>query len=126
MPAPINQKRGVCFVSTMLEILSVTVAKVCPGPITAVGEIVSSSVLTSSCGYFDIRLRPLQFGIQILHCAEVSRARLRVEFGQHFIVALLRLELADAAVRVIHIAEDNGLRRARLRASRLHLAVAHL
>src|SRR5690242_876983 len=90
--APMYQKRGVCFVSTMLEILSVTVAKVCPGPITAAGEIVSSSVLTSSCGYFDIRLGPLQFGIRILHRAQISRARLCAEFGQHFVVALLRLE----------------------------------
>src|SRR5256714_10534234 len=119
------QNRGVCLVSTMPAILSVTVPKGCPGPMTAAGVIVSSLMSIVSCGNFDIRLGPLQFGIQILDRAQVSRARLGAEFGQQLVVALLRLEFGDAAVGVVHVAEDDGLRRARLGAGSLNLAIAH-
>src|SRR5438105_1752718 len=88
MPAPMSQNRGVRVVSTMPEILSVTVAKVCPGPRTAAGEIVASGSIVF-CGSFDIRLGPLQFGIQVLHRTEISSSRLGVEFSQQLIVAFL-------------------------------------
>src|ERR1044071_7369627 len=125
MPAPMYQNRGVRLVSTISEILSVTVAKVSPGPITAAGEIVASESI--SAGSFDIPLASLlYFGIRILHRAEIGGAWLGVEFGQQLVIALLLLELRHAAFGVVHIAEDDGLGRASLGAGGDDFAIAHL
>src|SRR5436853_5491593 len=125
MPAPMSQNLGVRGDNTMSEILSVTVPKVSPGAITAAGVIVMSMSFVS-CGNFDIRLGPLQFGIRILHCAQISRARLRAQFRQQLVVALLRFEFSNAAVGIVHVAEDDGLCRASLSAGGLDFAVTHL
>src|ERR1044071_9363201 len=124
MPAPMYQNRGVRLVSTISEILSVTVAKVSPGPITAAGEIVASESI--SAGSFDIRLASLlYFGIRILHRAEIGSSRSGVELSQQLVVALLFLELRHAAFGIVRIAEDDGLRRASLGAGGGDFAVAH-
>src|SRR5215216_1616658 len=110
-----NHPFGVRRVSAILAILSVTVAKVCPGPITAGGDIVVS-VATRSCGCSCMSLYPsalvAQFGVYVLDRSKVSRARLRVQFGKQRVIPLLLLQLMDTALFVIYIAEDNGVGRA--------------
>src|SRR5215210_6346004 len=96
--APINQPFGVRRVSAMFAILSVTVAKVCPGPITAGGDIVVS-VATDSCGCSCITLYLLalvaQFRIYVLDRPEIGGARLSVQFRKQRVIALFLLQLMN-------------------------------
>src|ERR1051325_5064914 len=55
---------------------------------------------------------PADFRIRITQRRQVGRARLRVQIGQQAVVTTAALQLCDAALRVVRIAEDDGLRRA--------------
>src|SRR4051794_41156574 len=65
-----------------------------------------------------------QLRIHIAHCREIGRSRTRVQLAEQRVVAFLVLQLRDAARRIVEIAEDDGIGRARLLACRLDLAVA--
>src|ERR1044071_1898151 len=124
MAATMNTPRGVRRRSAMLAILSVTDPKVCPGPITAGGVMVKSDdeiSVESSC----IILRLLQFGIGILDRRKISGSRFSVQLSKQIVIALLFLQLRNAACRVVFIAEYNRFGRASSRARRYYLAVAH-
>src|SRR5580700_9120937 len=51
--------------------------------------------------------------IRIAHRCQVRGARPRVQLTENRVIALLRLQLGDAAVRVVGVAENDGLGRAR-------------
>ena len=73
-----------------------------------------------------MRARPslAQLRIQVPHRRQIRRPRPRVQLGQQRVVALLGLQLRDAAVRIVQVAEDDRLGRAGLLAGGLDLAVA--
>ena len=64
--------------------------------------------------------------IRILHGREIRRARPRVEIFEHRVVARARLELGDAAVGIVDVAEDDRLGRAHRLAGRHDFAVANV
>src|SRR5678816_3396411 len=70
--------------------------------------------------------RRLQLGVGIAERREVGRTRTRVELLEQAVVAFELLQLRDAAFRIIEIAEDDGVGRARRGARRHDLAVADL
>ena len=59
-------------------------------------------------------------------CAEISRARARVQFGEHAVVQRRLLELRNAALRIVDVAEDDRFGRANLRAGGNDFAIADL
>ena len=60
----------------------------------------------------------------LFDAGEIGCARLRVQGAEERIVARALLEPAHRAVGIVHVAEDDGFRRAGLLARRHHLAVA--
>src|SRR5215469_9316793 len=68
----------------------------------------------------------LEFRVRVADFRQVRGPRTRVEIGQHTVVAVLRLQLRDTAIRIIDIAEDDGVRRARLLARGLQSTVFDL
>src|SRR3989441_11444834 len=120
---PASQPGVVGRVKTMVLILSVTVAKVCPGPITggrrrsaAVGRRGPSAPMT---------FRLFDFRVRVAHGSQIGSARPGVQFAQQSVVARLSLKSGDAALRVVEVAENDGLGRTGLLASGLNLPVAH-
>src|SRR5262245_7392957 len=101
---PTNQASGVFRWRTMLEILSVTVPKSWPGP---------------TIGSLTLATRDLR--VRVPDLAEVRGARPRVDLGQERVVRRPRLPAADRALRVVDVAEDDGLGRADLLAGGLDL-----
>src|SRR5437763_1237130 len=136
MARPIHQPKGVRLRRTSELILSVTEPKVCPGSMTAGVTCMrvssyGSSNLSMKLYAFSSRL-PLRLlltarckrVVRIANRGEVGRPGPRVEVGEESVVALLRLKACDAARRVVQVAEDYGLGRARLLARGLYLAVS--
>ena len=117
MPNPIHQPRVVPRVSTIALILSVTDANVCPGASTGEprrAEVVGHCVRfvsAESSGHrlVHVRARP-RAGIRIAESRQVRRSRLRAEFADDAVVARVGLQLGDAAVGVVDVAEDDRLR----------------
>src|SRR5438132_9914274 len=62
--------------------------------------------------------------VHISHCRQIRRAWPRIQLAEQRVVARLRLELRDAAVRIVLIAEHNRVCRADLLAGGLDFAVA--
>src|SRR3954451_13602294 len=60
----------------------------------------------------------LQFRIRVPELGQVSGARARIQFFEQRVIAILRLGLCDARGRIINVAEDDSIGRARLRARR--------
>src|SRR3990172_234978 len=92
-------------VRTMVLILSVTEAKVCPGSSTGVGGGLGA--------YFDSRRSSatrLSFEprARVPELGQVSGARAGIQLGQQPVITRLGLELRHAALRVIDVAEDDG------------------
>src|SRR5262249_8812045 len=72
------------------------------------------------------RHRSAQLRMWIADRREVRRARTRVEIGEQAVVALVRLRFCHAARRIVEVAKDDGIGRARRRAGRHYLAVPYL
>src|SRR5213592_2693520 len=115
----------------MLLILSVTLAKSWPGSTmgwisgwgtcTGGGAGLAGSASLASPGS---SLAILQLVVRVLDLRQVRGARPRVQLAEQRVVPRLRLPLRDPAGRVVHVAEDDGLRRARRLAGGLDVAVA--
>src|SRR5207245_3136291 len=67
----------------------------------------------------------LQFRVWTAHHGKIRGARPRIQFAQEGVVALLGSQLSHTARRIIGVAEDDGLRRAGLLASRDDGAIAN-
>ena len=87
----------------------------CPGPFARFLAALGMTAV-SSC---ELRIRIAQLG-------EISCARARVEFGKHAVVEARLLELRNATVRIVDVAEDDRFCRANLRARRHNFAIANL
>src|SRR5512145_2046521 len=98
MANPKNQPTGVFLVRTMLAILSVTVAKVWPGPITGCTTRSGLAMLRS------FTTRAGELGVRVPDRRQVARARPRLELGEEAVVPLARLQPEDAAFRVVDVA----------------------
>src|SRR3954451_2429095 len=64
---------------------------------------------------FNISLS-LDLRIRVPHVGQIRRARARIELAEQGVVRRLALELRHARGRVVLVAEDDGVRRAGLRA----------
>ena len=62
-------------------------------------------------------------GIRVAKCGQVRRARPRVQLGQQTVIERLGLHLGHAAIRIVHIAKHDRIRRARGLAGRDDIAV---
>src|SRR5262249_39719091 len=118
---------GVPRRSGMAVILSVTEAKLCPGSMT--GAFSTDTSLSTrfsswtSTGVIDpLRLFHLEhgamvvrnLGIRIDHRRQIGGARTRIQLRHQPVVALRTLPLHHPALRIIDIAECDGIGRARL------------
>src|SRR5690606_12484287 len=119
----------------MSDSLSVMLVKECPGVMTGIGARGSpfgySDALTLSlrsiaaswsCGSPPSRQRR----VRVAAPRQVRRPRPRAEVLEQPVVAQLRLQLHDAALRIVQIAEHDRVGRADLLAGRPDVAVADL
>src|SRR5262249_5370003 len=119
---PSHHPSGARLVRTIELILSVTEPNVWPGAITGGTPVPTMASFGSSMG---ARLSAiLQLGIHVSDRPQIRRPRARIELAEERVVADLGLQLRDAAVRVVQIAEDDRFRRTRLLTRRLNLAVS--
>src|ERR1700733_4578223 len=136
IPKSASQPKGVCGVSTMRVILSVTDLKVSPTPTTRYSPVAGSTpgllvftslvaIVTSTLRRRVFHRRFFEFGIQIQHFCKVRRPGARVLVGEHLIRALIGPQLCNLARLVIQIPENDRRSRASLLASRHHFAVAN-
>src|SRR5579863_3203471 len=136
MPKKASQPSGVCGVSTMLEIFSVTDLKVSPRPTTrnspVLGSVPGSALLISLVAIVTSTLfrrvfhRVLfEFRIKIQNFGEVAGAGTRVLVGNDLVHALVFIELCHLAVFVVQVAEGDNRCRAGLLAGGNDFAVAY-
>src|SRR5437762_3352231 len=133
MPKPTHHRRGGRRASTMELILSVTDAKVYPGPMRPApsGAAAGRSSVGSSSGGITLVLGELgDFGVRVLECRQVGGPRPCVQVPQQFVVQRLGAQaghLADRpalSVALVQVAEGDGPGRARGLAGGDHVAVA--
>ncbi len=62
---------------------------------------------------------PFQLRVRITYFCQIRSPRARVQFAQQTVIARLRLQLRNLAIRIIDVPEDNGSRRTRLLAGGL-------
>src|SRR5581483_3882265 len=122
---PSHQPSGVRRVSTIELILSVTDPKVWPGAITGGTPVPTTAWFGSSIRARESATVVPQLRVDVAHRGQILRARARVEIGEHRVRARLGLQARHAAGRIVQIAEDDRLGRARLLAGRLDLPVRH-
>src|SRR5512139_2762471 len=96
---PRSQARGVFFERTMLAILSVTLAKVWPGPMIGCSAGAARPVLATP------GLRDL--GVRVADVREVRRAGAGLELRQQAVAAGARPELCHPARPVVQVAEHD-------------------
>src|SRR5262249_10309333 len=96
-------------------ILSVTVAKVCPGPRT--GGCGRSFVIGRRGPSAPMIFRLFEFRVRIAHHRQVGGAWLRVQLTEQGVIAWLGLRSRHPALPVVEVAENDGLGRAGLLAS---------
>src|SRR5512143_1704424 len=68
--------------------------------------------------------RSCELGVRVADADEVRGARARAVLVQEVVPALVAVELRDGRLRVVEVPEDDGLRRAGLRAGGGELALA--
>src|SRR5262245_56008116 len=101
---PNHQPGGVRRASTIALILSVTEPNVWPGAMTG-GVPVATTAWSGSSAESESSTSVTELRVDVAHGRHVGRPRPRVQLRQHRIRALLRLQLRDAAVRIVEIAE---------------------
>src|SRR6266568_4866809 len=135
-PKKANQPSGVCGVSTMREIFSVTDLKVWPGPITRYSPVAGSipgslgftslvAIVASTLGRCVFHRRFFKFRIRIQNRGYIRRPRTSVLIGEHLVAAFVPAQLGDPARLVVDVAEGDCRCRACLLASRHNLAIAN-
>src|ERR1035441_10372218 len=136
MPKNMNQPSGVCGVSTIREIFSVTDLKVWPGPMTrnspVAGSTPGSVVFTSLVAIVNLTLcrcvfhrRFFEFGVRINDRGHIRGRGAVVEIGKHLVAALVGAKFCNPALLVVDVAEGDGRGRARLLAGGYDFAVAY-
>ena len=120
IPNPKNHPTGVFVVRTMLEILSVTRGERVPGTDNGMND----ALRASHCRPRRVLLCDLR--VRVAHGPEVARARLRLQLVEQAVVPVAGLQLRDAALGVVDVAEHDRLRRAGRLAGGHHVAVLHL
>src|SRR6266702_780421 len=93
---PSHHPRGALRWRTMVLILSVTVPKVWPGP-------------TMGCSAWGELAMAGHVGVRVPDRGQIGGAGPGHELGQEAVVAGARLQLRDAAPRVVHVPEHDGL-----------------
>src|ERR1043165_1090429 len=130
MARPTHQPSGVRFRRTSALILSVTEPTGCPGS-TAAGVV---WMRVSSYGSSNLSIKTLRLSlpldrrerlVRVAHGGQIPGARPRVQVAEQVVAPLLRVKPGDLAVRVVEVAEDDGLGRAGLLAGRDDVAVLH-
>src|SRR5580700_9190119 len=109
---------------TMPAILSDTDARLWPSSITGPTSIFDGN--STGCAMLAVLLRFLYFRIGVADLRQIRGARARIQLAQQRIIETAALPFRNAALRVVEIAEHNGLRRADGRARGNDLAIAHL
>src|ERR1700678_3435507 len=94
---------------------------VCPAPMISSGVAGWRSITSGSAGMLSLDLR-----IGVAQSSHVSSSRPRIQVGQQRVVARIGLELRDAAVLVVDIAEYDRLGGTSRLTRGLNFAVAHL
>src|SRR5579885_1685605 len=123
IPNPNSQPLDTGRVSTIELILSVIVAKVCPGAITA-GECSRATSMWLSSGMVLLLLRSaLQLRVRIPDLGQVCGTRPSVQVLQQAIIAVLCFQLGNLTAGIVDVAESDGACRARLLASRLQFEI---
>src|SRR5579863_7969670 len=118
MPKKASQPSGVCGVSTMLDIFSVTDLKVSPRPTTRNSPVFGSmpgsprlislvAIVTSTLFRCVFSRILFEFRIKIQNFREVAGAGTRVLVCNNLIHALVFVELRNLAGLVVQVAEDN-------------------
>src|ERR1035438_4527683 len=136
MPKSASQPSGVCGVSTMRVIFSVTDLKVSPSAMTRYSPVAGSTpgllvftslvaIVTSTLRRRVFHRRCFEFGIQIQNFCDVRRPRAGVLVGEHLIRALIGSQLCDLARLVIQISKRDCGSRTRLLASRHNFSIAN-
>src|SRR5215831_16739064 len=135
MPKNASQPSGVCGVSTMREIFSVTDLKVSPCPMTRNSPVAGSmpgspflislvAIVTSTLFRCMFHRLLFEFRIQVQNFSEVAGPRTGVLVGDYLVHPLVLVQLRHLAGLVVEIAEGDDLRRAGLLASRDDFAIA--
>src|ERR1700739_2446926 len=135
MPKNASQPSGVCGVSTMPEIFSVTDLKVSPRPTTRNSPVFGSmpgppllislvAIVTSTLFRCVFHRLLFQFRIKIQNLGEIASPRPRVLVGDDLIHRLVFVQLCHLAVFVVEVAEGDDRCGARLLAGGNDFAIA--
>src|ERR1700688_1354096 len=136
MPKKASQPRGVCGVSTMPEIFSVTDLKVSLTPTTRYSPVLGSmpgspgfislvAIVTSTLFRRVFHRLLFEFRIKIQNLGEIASPRPRVLIGDDLIHALVFVELCNLAVLIVEVAEGDDRCGAGLLTGRDNFAVAN-
>src|ERR1019366_4306249 len=135
-PNKANQPSGVCGVSTMREIFSVTDLKVCPGAITRYSPVAGSiftsfgfrslvAIVASTLGRCVFHRRLFEFRVRIQNRGHIRCPRTSIQIGEHLVAALISAQFCNPAALVIDVAKRDCGCWASLLAGSHNLAIAH-
>src|SRR5450631_767506 len=133
-PKKANHPSGVCGVSTMRDIFSVTDRKVCPGAMTLYSPVAGSifGFFRSLVAMFALTLhrqmfhrRFFQFLVRIQDRRHIPGSRTSIQIGKYLVAALIAVQFGYLARLIVDVTESNGRCRAGLLACSNNFAVAN-